>query len=47
VVATLPVLRLVIDDAVVHLDLADREVALEVGGIVAGVPQAELDRAEQ
>ena len=47
VVAPLAVLGLVVDDAVVDLDLARREVALEVGGVVLGVPQAELDRAEQ
>jgi hypothetical protein len=29
------------------LDLADREVALEVGGVVPGFPETELDGAEQ
>ena len=49
VVAALPVFGRVVDDAFVghHLDLADREVALEVGGVVQGVPETELDRAEQ
>jgi hypothetical protein len=31
----------------VDLDLADREVALEVRGVVPGVPETELDGAEQ
>ena len=47
VVAALAVLGLVVDDAAVDLDLADREVALEVRGVVERVPEAELDRAEQ
>ena len=47
VVAPLPVLRLVEDHAVDDLDLTDREVALEVRRVVRGVPQAELDRAEE
>ena len=47
VVAALPVLGAVIDDTAVDLDLADRQVALEVGGVVPGVPQAELHGAEQ
>jgi hypothetical protein len=46
VVAALAVLGLVIDDAVLDFDLADVEVALEVGGVVLGVPQAELDAGE-
>ncbi len=46
-VAPLPVLRRVVDDAVLDLDLADRVVALEVGRIVLRVPQAELDGSEQ
>ena len=46
VVAALAVLRLVIDDAVFDLHLADGEVALEVGGVVLGIPQAELDAGE-
>ena len=47
VVAALAVLGQVVDDAVLDVDLAGGQVALEVGGIVLGVPQAELDRAEQ
>jgi hypothetical protein len=47
VVPALPVLGLVIDHAVRHLDLADRVVALEVRGVVPRVPQAELHGAEQ
>src|SRR5450759_4526029 len=46
-VAPLPVLGLVVDDAVLHLHLADGVVALEVGGVVLGVPEAELDGAEE
>ncbi len=42
-VAALAVLGLVVDDAVLDLDLAGVEVALEVGLVVPGVPQAELD----
>ena len=47
VVATLPVLGLVIDDTVLDLDLTDRVVALEVGGVVVGVPEAPLHCAEE
>jgi hypothetical protein len=43
VVAPLAVLGLVVDDAVLDLDLADREVALEVRRVVQRVPEAELD----
>ena len=39
--------RSVVDHAVVDLDLADRVVALEVRRVVVGVPEAELDRADQ
>jgi hypothetical protein len=46
VVAALPVLRLVVDDPVLHLHLAGAEIALEVGGVVPGVPEAELHRRE-
>ena len=46
-VAPLAVLGLVIDDAVLDLDLADRVVALEVRRVVLCVPEAELDGAEQ
>ena len=45
-VAALAVLGLVIDDAVFHLHLAGVEVALEVGGVVLRIPQAELDGGE-
>ena len=47
VVAPLPVLGLVVDDAVLHLDLADRVVPLEVRGVVLRIPEAELDGAEE
>ncbi len=46
-VAALAILGLVIDDLVFDLDLADAEVALEVGGVVLRVPQAELDAGEE
>ena len=46
VVAPLAVLGLVVDDLVLDLDLAGVEIALEVGGVVVGFPQAELDRGE-
>ena len=45
-IAALAVLGLVIDHAVFHLHLAGVEVALEVGGVVLRVPQAELDARE-
>ena len=44
VIAALAVLGLVVDNAVLYLDLTGREVALEVGLIVLRVPEAELDR---
>ena len=47
VVAPLAVLGLVVDHAVLDLDLADAIVALEVGRVVLRVPQAELDRGEE
>jgi hypothetical protein len=37
----------VVDDAIVHLDLADRQVPLQVGGVVPRIPETELDRAER
>jgi hypothetical protein len=43
VVAALAVLGLVIDHAVFDFHLAGVEVALEVGGVVLRIPQAELD----
>ena len=43
VIAALAVLGFVIDDAVFHFHLAGVEVALEVGGVVLGIPQTELD----
>ena len=46
-VAALPVLGLVVDGAALYLHFAGGEVALEVGGVVLGVPQAELHEAEQ
>jgi len=36
-------LGLVVDDAVLHLDLAGIELALEIRRVVVGVPEAELD----
>ncbi len=47
VVAAFAVLGLVVDDVVFDLHLADRVVALEVGGIVQGVPEVPFDRAEE
>ncbi len=47
VVPSFAVLGLVEDDAVLDLDLADGVVALEVGGVVVGVPEAPFDRAEE
>jgi hypothetical protein len=46
VVAAFAILGLVIDDAVLHLDLAGIEVALKVGGVVLRVPEAKLDVGE-
>ena len=46
-IAALPVLRLVIDDFVFDLHLPDAEIALEIGGIVLGIPEAELDRRKR
>ena len=43
VVAALAILGLVIDDLVLDLDLSDAEIALEIGGVVLRIPQAELD----
>ena len=43
VVAALAILGLVVDDTVHDFDLAGAEIALEVGGVILGVPQAELD----
>ena len=42
-IAALAIFGLVINDAVHDLDLAGAEVALEIGGVVLRVPQAELD----
>ena len=47
VVAAFAVLGLVVDDAAFHLHLASGVVALEVGAVVHGIPQAELYIAEQ
>ena len=47
VVAALAVFGLVVDGAALDLHFARGEVALEVGGIVLRVPQAELHEAEQ
>ena len=46
VIAALAVFGLVVDHAVFDFDLAGVEVALEVGGIVLRIPQAELDAGE-
>ena len=40
VVPALPVLGLVVDDTALHLQLADVQVPLEIGGVVHRVPQA-------
>ncbi len=42
-IAALAILGLVIDDLVHDLDLAGAEIALEIGGVVLRVPQAEFD----
>ena len=42
-VALLAVLGLVIDDAVLDFDVANVEMVLEVGGIVQGILEAEID----
>ena len=46
VVAALAILSLVVNRAALDLDLACRKIALEVGGIIHGVPQTELYIAE-
>ena len=46
VIAALAILGLVIDDPVHNLDLAGAEIALEVGGVILGVPETELDTGE-
>ncbi len=46
VIAALAVLRLVVDYAILDFDLADVQIALVVGRVVVGVPQAELDQRE-
>src|SRR5205823_14897369 len=47
VVAPLAVLGLVIDRAAFDLDLTAAEIALVVGHVVVGVPEAELQEREQ
>ena len=47
VVAALAVLGLVVDDAALYLHFTGGVVALEVGAVVHGIPQAELHIAEQ
>ena len=42
VIAALAILGLVVDHPVDDLDLAERVIALEVGGVVPGIPQAKL-----
>jgi len=46
VISALPVLGLVVDDAILDFYLAGVEVALEVGGVILGIPKAELDAGE-
>src|SRR5215471_14338509 len=46
VIAALPVLGLVVDDAVGNLDFAGGVVALVIGGVVLGVPESELNGGE-
>jgi len=46
VVAALAVFRLVIDHTVHYFNFTGAEVALEVGAVIPGIPQAELDRGE-
>ncbi len=43
-IAPLAVLGLVVDHAVFYFDFAGVEISLEIGGVIVGVPQAELDR---
>ena len=47
VIPALTILRLMIDRAADHLDLARREVPLEVRLIVLRIPETELDEAEE
>jgi hypothetical protein len=47
VVAPFAVFGLVVDRRAVDLDLARAQVALQVGGVVVRVPQAELDKRIQ
>src|SRR3989304_2404358 len=42
VIAALAILGLVVDHPVDDLDLAERVIGLEVGGVVPGIPQAKL-----
>ncbi len=46
-VAALPVLRLVVDDRTLYLHFAGAQVALEVGLIVMGIPEAELQKGKE
>ena len=46
VIAALPVFGLVVDGAALHLYFAGGKVALEVGAVVHGIPQAKLHIAE-
>ena len=43
-IAALAVFGLVIDHAAFDLDLPGVEIALEIGGVILGIPQAEFDR---
>ena len=38
---------LVIDDAVIHFHLSGGEIALEIGGIILGIPETEFRQAEE
>ena len=46
VIATLAILGLVVDDVIHDFDLTCAEVALEVGGVVLRIPEAEFDAGE-
>ncbi len=47
VVAPFPVFGFVVEDAIFNFHLADVEVALVVGGVVPGVPQAKFNGGEE
>ena len=43
VIAAFTIFSLVIDDSILNLDFTNIEIALEIGGIVLGIPQAEFN----